>query len=366
MKPITYPKLSVAAAALVAGSLLAGCTPPPEPVAPKPYELVVLDATGTDGVGAYGISADGSLIGGYAAKQIDGNPGTVGTVWDDNGSRTDTVPAAGLSAGVISVDNDGTAVGWSTNVAETDYPTRPAKIASGAFALLPGFSAPAEFGSASSVRNGVIVGTAVDVDEEISQPWVHAAGTTHSLGSFGGDSGYAYQVNASGQIVGWSQLAGDPFVSHGFVVDANDTLADATHLTGLGGNVTFARSINDEGVVVGDSSDGAGSTHAFIWTAAGGTEQIASPASGRSYVVARGINNSEQVIGFGPATAGGFEAWYWDESTGKRLLNTMVDLPTGWRVTDASGIANDGSIVATAIDGDGDSHAVVLRPRTNP
>lgn len=273
---------------------------------------------------------------------------------------------AGLSAGVISVDDDASAVGWSTNVAETDYPTRPARILSGAFDLLPGFSPPAEFGAASSVRNGVIVGTAVDADEEISQPWVHASGSTNLLGSFGGDSGYAYQVNGGGQVVGWSQLAGDPFVSHGFVVDAGDTLDQATHLTGLGGNTTFARSINDDGVVVGDSSDGAGRTHAFIWTATGGNEQIVSPAPGRSWVVARGINDSEQVIGFGPATAGGFEAWYWDRSTGKRLLDRMVTLPAGWRVDDASGISDDGSIVATAIDGDGDSHAIVLRPRTNP
>jgi len=85
MKPTSYPKLSVAAVALVAGGLLSACAPPPQPAPPKPYELVVLDAAGTDGVFAYGISPDGSVIGGYANKQIDGNPGTVGAVWDDEG-----------------------------------------------------------------------------------------------------------------------------------------------------------------------------------------------------------------------------------------------------------------------------------------
>jgi len=325
--------------------------------------MIVLDGAGSTATGTTSISADGAFVGGYVSKLIAGNPGTVAAVWNNSGARVDTPPIDGLSSGVLSVDTDGSAVGWTTNVAETDFPTRPAAIVGGSFQLLPGLPAPAEFGGANSTRNGVTIGTGVDSDEELSQPWVHSGATTTPLGTFGGSNGAAYQVNASGQVVGWSQVSSAPFVSHGFVTLPGQTLATATHITGLGGTTTFARSINDAGVVVGDSQNSSGVTDAFMWTATGGAVSIASPAPGRSYLLARSINNHNQVVGAGPATSGGFEAWYWDASTGKQPLASMVDMPVGWQLTDAWGIADNGAIAAQAKNPSGASVAVVLRLR---
>jgi len=326
------------------------------------YQLVELNVAGSERASVTSISPDGTILGGSASVRVGGVLTEVAAIWLSNGQRVDIPAFAGLSAGIMGIENNGAAVGWTTQEIEVDWPSVPGIVSGSSWTRLPTLSAPHEFGSAKAISNGVVVGIAVDEDWDVSEPWVRENGVTRSLGSFGGESGDATDVNTTGQIVGWSQVAGEPWRSEGFLVQPGGTLATATRIAGLGGNTTFVRAVNDFGTVLGDSADPGGRTHGFIWSASAGITQIVSPPQGANFVISRSINNHNQVVGDGPSSDGSPEAWYWDRVNGKLALDSMVDLPTGWRIIRAWSIANDGSIAATARDGSGNDRAVVLRP----
>src|SRR5690349_10170868 len=87
------------------------------------------------------------------------------------------------------------------------------------------------------------------------------------LGTLGGTYSQTYDVNASGQIVGFSYTAGNA-ASHAFSWTAGGGMRD---LRTLGGSVSQSRKVNDKGQVVGVSfTAGDAEIHPFLWTAAGG------------------------------------------------------------------------------------------------
>jgi len=332
----------------------------------KRYRIVMLDATGAESASAWTISSDGLLVGGTSQVRIDGLLVGMASIWGAAGTRTDTPPFAGLSAGILSFADDGAAVGYTTRVEGVDYPIVPAVLRDGAWSLLPTLGAPLLYGAATGGDATSTVGNAVDEDEELSAPWRSRGGVTETLGSFGGSSGHATGINGSGLVVGWSQLTPtgpDDFVSHGFVVPVDSDLRTATHIEGLGGNTTFARAINGAGWVTGDSSDADGVTRAFLWTAAEGIRAIHSPADGESFVLARAINAEGRVVGTEPRGDGGWLAWMFFDGEGVTTLDTVVlDLPAGWHVRDASAVADDGSIVIELHDETDVGRAAVLQP----
>lgn len=330
----------------------------------RPYVLTHVDTAGTEEAGVHALSPNGTWAAGYVVQRIEGVLVTSGAIWGPDGQRAVVAPLNGISAGLNAIGDDGVAVGATTRLPDVDWPTVAGVVRDGVFAEVPGLGAPVEFSRATGIRGGVIIGVAFDEDEDLSEPFVHGGGTTRSLGSFGGESGAATGVNASGRITGWSQLAGDDWTSHGFVVQMDQTLDDAVRIEGLGGATTFARAINADGKVVGDSANADGITHAFLWSQEEGIRAIAAPSPGARFTLGRAINDQGQVVGDGPTAEGPAEAWYWDEARGKQLLDELVELPDGWKIRRAWSIANDGSIAATAVDDAGVEHPVVLRPRS--
>jgi probable HAF family extracellular repeat protein len=84
------------------------------------------------------------------------------------------------------------------------------------------------------------------------------------LGTLGGSASVALAVNASGQVVGWSPIAGDGFdTQHAFSWTTQGGMVD---LGTLGGAKSSATAVNDKGQVVG-VSDLAGNAemHATLW-----------------------------------------------------------------------------------------------------
>jgi probable HAF family extracellular repeat protein len=89
------------------------------------------------------------------------------------------------------------------------------------------------------------------------------------LGTFG-HSSFAKDVSG-GNVVGGSQFGqAQNFVSHAFLWTAADGMQD---LGTLGGCCSSAAAVSG-GNVVGESLTSAGSTHAFLWTAAGGMQDL--------------------------------------------------------------------------------------------
>jgi probable HAF family extracellular repeat protein len=115
--------------------------------------------------------------------------------------------------------------------------------------------------------------------------------TLIDLGTLGGSTSIATDINQAGQAVGYSYLAGDiklhPFVWEGGVM---------TDLGTLGGNHSQALAINEAGQVVGYSGlVGDAADHAFVWD--GGVMTDLGTLGG-SASVAVDINEAGQVVGY--------------------------------------------------------------------
>lgn len=142
----------------------------------------------------------------------------------------------------------------------------------------------------------------------------YQGGSLQDLGTLGGTSSAGNALNDAGDVVGWSQLAGD-LVQHAFLYHGGSLLDLGT----LGGSGAAALGINDAGTIVGNSVLADGSTqHAFVYLG------------------------------------------------GKLLdLNGLTSLSGGWQLTDAFDVNGAGQILGTACLG-GSCSAVVLSPVPEP
>ena len=137
------------------------------------------------------------------------------------------------------------------------------------------------------------------------------------LGTFGGQTSGAAGINASGQVVGSAQTASG--LNHAFLESAGQMLD-----LGSLGNASFGFAINASGQVAGlayvPNPDGTVSNRAVLST------------------------------GGGPVVD----------------LNTLISgLPSGWVLTTATGIADNGTIVGFATV-DGKPHGYLLTPNPAP
>jgi probable HAF family extracellular repeat protein len=156
------------------------------------------------------------------------------------------------------------------------------------------------------------------------------------LGTLGGSDSEARGINSNGVVVGSSTLDGPQGVTRQAFRYARGRMVGLGTLEG--GNFSLAQAINDAGLIVG-ISNGTGfedSIHAFLYEDGVMTDigSLGDP------VYANGINDRGQVVG----RSGNVGFLYAD----KRMadLNSMVDCPHGWRVTEAYGINNAQQIVA--------------------
>ena len=155
--------------------------------------------------------------------------------------------------------------------------------------------------------------------------------TVTDLGTLpGGSYSKAGGINASGQVVGWADIAG---ADHAFLY-SNGTMSD---LGTLGGTISRAYGINTNGQVIGESTDANGNGRAFLYTAGTMTDlgTVVGFPSG-----ATAINGSGQVVGW----AGGHAFLY---SNG-----TMTDLGTlsGYAKSCAQAINSGGQVVGWVDD----------------
>jgi probable HAF family extracellular repeat protein len=85
--------------------------------------------------------------------------------------------------------------------------------------------------------------------------------TLLDLGTLGGSSSSAIGMNSTGQVVGYSQIAGDR-TTHAFL-SSGGVMHD---LGTLGGSNSCAFDINDSGQAVGESDMATGAIHAFLYS----------------------------------------------------------------------------------------------------
>jgi probable HAF family extracellular repeat protein len=185
-----------------------------------------------------------------------------------------------------------------------------------------------------------------------------AAYTITDLGTLGGGYSYARSINASGQVVGYSQQANETDRAFSFSGTAlTDLLTGSTDPLGrpIGNGVSSANGINSAGQVVGSAIfPGDPSAYAFFYST-GKTRGLGTLGGLGSE--ANGINDAGQIVGTSLTVGNlGRHAFSWDSSNGMRDLNTL-----GGRDSYGNGINAAGHIVGSSLlFGNKTSHAFLF------
>lgn len=130
------------------------------------------------------------------------------------------------------------------------------------------------------------------------------------LGTLGGNESQARGINERGQVVGFSRIATGEWRAFLWTRKAG-----MINLGSLGGE-SRAYDINDKGVVVGYSLDGAGTgIFPFRWSKADGMESLG------IYGIARGINDSGEIVGSAYTPPAEEHAFFWSKHAGMVALD---------------------------------------------
>jgi probable HAF family extracellular repeat protein len=164
-----------------------------------------------------------------------------------------------------------------------------------------------------------------------------AAGGVFDLGAPGGSLSWGRAINEAGDV------AGDIIFTLGGPKKAfrysNGAMQD---LGTLGGLTARAQRINDNGMVVGYSTNASGVERPFAWTPTLGMVDIALPGLPAYHT---GLNNQGHVVGYvmGAST---YQPYIWSQTRGAVDLNTLIPCrPANWRAYMAHGISDDGAIL---------------------
>src|SRR5215216_5349072 len=112
----------------------------------------------------------------------------------------------------------------------------------------------------------------------------------------------------------------------------------------LGGSRSWASAINDSGEVVGYSYlAGDQNKHAFLYKDAKMTDL---GTLGGTSSEAKGINKSGQVVGWSDNSSGERHAFIYDSTNGMKDLNDSIPADSGWSIEEATAINTDGKIAA--------------------
>lgn len=181
-------------------------------------------------------------------------------------------------------------------------------------------------------RSGQIAGTTF-VAGTGNQAYVYD-GSIHYLGTLGGATSQAADINSSGQIVGNSRTADN--IPHAFLYDhgtmtnlgalLNDVTSEATGINDLGQVVGFFRAANDT------------ANHAFLYD---GTMHDLGSFGGPS-AIPSAINNSGVIVGSFRTPAGQTLPFYYD-GTMHNVGNLSDNLITAADINDAGQIVGLGS-----------------------
>jgi subtilisin len=162
------------------------------------------------------------------------------------------------------------------------------------------------------------------------------------LGTLGGDRTYAYDINASGQVVGESRTASDDW--HAFLWESGVMMDLGT----LGGYSSYATSINNSGKIVGSAQTITGNDRAFLWES-GSMVDIGTLGGSEAY--GEGINDFGQIVGSSVTAEWEYHAFLWESGSMSDLGTLGSDWSWPYDVNDS------GQVVGESFTPDWDLHA---------
>jgi probable HAF family extracellular repeat protein len=176
------------------------------------------------------------------------------------------------------------------------------------------------------------------------------------LGTLGGTSGCAINLNNRGQVVGYSNMAGD-LTAHPFLWERGEIKDLGT----LGGPSGFANWISEAGEVAGSADNERGQQHAFLWKNGIMTDLGTLP--GDSCAQSQAVNSKGQMVGeSAPCDFSSARAFLWENGGPMVDLNTLVPSGSRLQLFGAVDINNRGEIVGGGVLVNGDARAVLLIP----
>jgi probable HAF family extracellular repeat protein len=257
----------------------------------------------------------------------------------------------GTQVDVRGINDLGQATGSRFVISVNDW--RPYRWTPGTgFVALTGICCGTAWGT--DINNaGVVVGRAQTAIDEQARAFVAVANVMVDLGLLPGADpelagSEAIAINDAGQIVGWANTVANPPAPHAVLWSAALVIQD---LGTLGGATSTAVDINASGQVIGMSDVPGGGRRGFIWTSGGGMQDLATllgyPASD---VVA--INDAGQIAGSYVAPSGDTHAFLYTPGSGLRDLGTL-----GGHASAATGLNSQGDVVGSSTTAQGDTHA---------
>jgi len=190
-----------------------------------------------------------------------------------------------------------------------------------------------------------------------ADPFLWRDGHMIDLGTLGGTVGIANAVNNRGQVVGFSDVAGD-LANHAFIWQRGVL----TDLGTLGGDNSSAIWINEAGEVVGTADLADGTHHAFVWS--NGTMTDLGTIGGDPCSNGHDINSRGQAIGTSTDCHGHIlHAFFWEHGSLIDISPQVLPGGSGFVNIEPAVISDTGVIVANSLLESGDQHAVILQPQ---
>lgn len=179
-----------------------------------------------------------------------------------------------------------------------------------------------------------------DIVGQTETAFLHRNGTLFDLGSLGGTHSVAYAINNSGEIVGASLMPNNS-PARAFIY-SNDSMVNLGTL--WSGGSSYAMAINDNSVVAGYYATANNhNAHAFIHN---GQTMFDIGTLGGNQSSAYAINNLGWVVGRSSIEGNLIEHGFLFANNTMYDLNDLLDSSSGWEITGAYGINENGDIAA--------------------
>jgi autotransporter-associated beta strand protein/probable HAF family extracellular repeat protein len=350
-------------AVLLAGSARCACADPQ-------YTLLDLGSFGGAASKAYDINNAG-LIAGYAEQPSGANVAFRTAAY----SAIDSSSSLGILAGgthsyAYSLNSNGNVAGVS------DVPISPSGALSDRAVRYTGaMQSLGTLGGEWSYAYGIndsnqVVGGAASMNGALSptQAFLYSGTTMYNLGTLGGSNlldSYAQSINSTGRIVGYSEHdLSKSWEQHAFVwtpTADNAVTGSMSDLGTLGGNYSYAWSINDRNQIAGAATTADDLEYHAVFFANGARADLGT--LGGTYSEAFDINAFAAIVGASQMADGQSHAFH-SAGAAKLDLNGLIPADSGWVLQSARAVNDSGYIVGWGTNPLGQVHAFLLTPVT--